>query len=87
MDMVPDTCLTHVAMCPLITLLPNELQGSVRGQNGVELCQESSGHGPRHVTCVDMCPKETLLPDELDIVLFISQVCTTYLISVFQVLF
>jgi len=27
-----------------------DLQTSVRGQNGVEFDQESSGHGPRHVT-------------------------------------
>ena len=27
-----------------------ELQTSVRGQNGVESDQESTGHGPRHVT-------------------------------------
>ena len=27
-----------------------DLQTSVRGQNGLEFYQESSGHGPRHVT-------------------------------------
>ena len=43
--MVPDTC-------PLLTLLPNELQTSVRGQIGLEFCKESSGHGLRHLTCV-----------------------------------
>ena len=42
MDMVPDTwhvsvkCPSRVDTCPLLTLIPNELQGSVRGQMGVK---------------------------------------------------
>ena len=34
----------------ILTSLLIDLQTSVRGQNGVEFDQESSGHGPRHVT-------------------------------------
>ena len=45
-------CLTHVGTCPLLTLLPDELHGSVRGQNGVEFRQEFSKHGLRHGTLV-----------------------------------
>ena len=58
MDTVPDmwhvsdTCPTRVDTCPLLTLLLGELQGSVRGQIGVEFRQESNEHGPRHVTRV-----------------------------------
>ena len=58
MDMVPDTwhvsvtCRHMSVTCPFLTLLPDELQGSVRGQIGVEFRQESNGHGPRHVTRV-----------------------------------
>ena len=65
-------CLTRVATCPLLTLLPDELQGSVRGQIGVEFRQESNGHGPSHVTRVrhvssrvDTCLLLTLLLGEL----------------------
>ena len=47
-----DTCLTRVDTCLFLTLLPDELQGSVRGQNGVEFRQEFNGHGPRHLTFV-----------------------------------
>ena len=48
------------------------VQGSARGQIGVEFRQEFNGHGPRHVTRVrhvssrvDTCPLITLIPDEL----------------------
>ena len=34
-----------------LTNTSDKLQGSVRGQNGVEFCHEFNGHGPRHVTC------------------------------------
>ena len=34
----------------IVTYLLFNLQTSVRGQNGVEFYQESTGHGPRHVT-------------------------------------
>ena len=39
-----------------LTNTSDKLQGSVRGQNGVEFCQEFNGHGPRHVTCVFNVP-------------------------------
>ena len=45
-------CLPRVDTCSLLTLLPNGLQTSVRGQIGLEFCQESNGHGLRHLTCV-----------------------------------
>ena len=34
----------------ILTFLLFDLQTSVRGQNEVEFDQESTGHGPRHVT-------------------------------------
>ena len=34
----------------ILTSLLFDLQTSVRGQNGVEFDQESTGNGPRHVT-------------------------------------
>ena len=46
-----DTCPSRVDTCPLLTLLPDELQRSVRGQIGVEFHQESSGHSLRHMIC------------------------------------
>ena len=58
-------CPSCVDTCPLLTLLPDELQWSVRGQNGVEFCQEFNEIGPTRLSCVDMCPLLTLLPDEL----------------------
>ena len=45
-------CLPHVDTCPLLTLLPNELQTSVRGPIGLEFCKESSGHSLSYLTCV-----------------------------------
>ena len=45
-------CLTCVNTCLLITLLLGELQGSMRGQNGVESRQEFNRHGPRDMPCV-----------------------------------
>ena len=47
LDMVPD--MLHVSvMCPFLTLDPDELQQSVRGQIGVEFCQVCNGHGNIH---------------------------------------
>ena len=85
MDTVPDmwhvsvTCQHVSVTCTFLTLLPDELQGSVRGQIGVEFRQEYNGHGPRHVarvchvstrvnTCQQVsvtCTFLTLLLDEL----------------------
>ena len=35
-----------------LTNTSDKLQGSVRGQNGVEFRQKFIGHGSRHITCV-----------------------------------
>ena len=43
------TRVLHVStsvQCPLLTLLPDDLQGSVRDQNGVEFRQEFNGQVP-----------------------------------------
>ena len=39
-----------------LTNTSDKLQGSGRGQNGVEFRQEFNGHGPKHVTCVFNVP-------------------------------
>ena len=39
-----------------LTNTSDKLQGSVRGQNGVEFRLEFNGHGPKHVTCVFNVP-------------------------------
>ena len=43
-------CPPHVDTCLLLTLLPDELQGSVWGQNGEEFRQKFIGHGSRHMS-------------------------------------
>ena len=40
-------CPSRFDTCALLTLIPDELQRSVRGQNGVEFRQEFNGQVPR----------------------------------------